>query len=44
MSTSSPLAALRQWLQENHLDGIIVPRADACRVNAARRMMKNWPG
>ena len=29
MSTSSPLAALRQWLQENHLDGMIVPRADA---------------
>ena len=29
MSTSSPLAALRRWLQENHLDGMIVPRADA---------------
>lgn len=29
MHTPSPLSALRQWLQENHLDGMIVPRADA---------------
>lgn len=26
---TSPLSALRQWLQEHHLDGMIVPRADA---------------
>ncbi|MGR5946127.1 aminopeptidase P family protein [Enterobacter sp. C4G1] len=29
MHTTSSLAALRQWLEENHLDGMIVPRADA---------------
>ncbi|MGY5368404.1 aminopeptidase P family protein [Enterobacter oligotrophicus] len=29
MHTTSPLSALRQWLQENNLDGMIVPRADA---------------
>lgn len=29
MHTPSPLSALRQWLQENKLDGMIVPRADA---------------
>lgn len=29
MHTPSPLSALRQWLQQNHLDGMIVPRADA---------------
>ncbi|MRS92279.1 M24 family metallopeptidase [Enterobacteriaceae bacterium RIT714] len=29
METPSPLSALRQWLQENHLDGMIVPRTDA---------------
>lgn len=29
MYSTSPLAALRQWLQENNLDGMIVPRADA---------------
>lgn len=29
MHTTSPLTALRQWLQENNLDGMIVPRADA---------------
>jgi Xaa-Pro aminopeptidase len=26
---TSPLSALRQWLQEHNLDGMIVPRADA---------------
>ena len=40
MHTPSPLSALRQWLQENKLDGMIVPRADAGRANTARRMMK----
>ncbi|WP_368542451.1 aminopeptidase P family protein [Enterobacter soli] len=29
MHNTSPLSALRQWLGENHLDGMIVPRADA---------------
>ncbi|MGN8235923.1 aminopeptidase P family protein [Enterobacter soli] len=29
MHTTSSLAALRQWLEANHLDGMIVPRADA---------------
>jgi Xaa-Pro aminopeptidase len=29
MHTTSPLSALRQWLESNHLDGMIVPRADA---------------
>ncbi|MEH0884558.1 aminopeptidase P family protein [Enterobacter sp. UNJFSC 003] len=29
MHTTSPLAALRQWLDAHHLDGMIVPRADA---------------
>ena len=29
MHTTSPLTALRQWLQDNQLDGMIVPRADA---------------
>ncbi|MDX7021846.1 aminopeptidase P family protein [Enterobacter cloacae] len=29
MHNTSPLSALRQWLQENQLDGMIVPRADA---------------
>lgn len=29
MNTTSPLSALRHWLEENHLDGMIVPRADA---------------
>jgi Xaa-Pro aminopeptidase len=29
MHTTSPLAALRNWLRENGLDGMIVPRADA---------------
>jgi Xaa-Pro aminopeptidase len=29
MQTTSPLSALRQWLCEQDLDGIIVPRADA---------------
>ena len=29
MHTTSPLSALRQWLQEHNLDGMIVPRADA---------------
>ncbi len=29
MYTSSPLTALRQWLEANRLDGTIVPRADA---------------
>ncbi|WP_276854832.1 aminopeptidase P family protein [Enterobacter oligotrophicus] len=29
MHTTSPLSALRQWLQENNLDGMIVPRSDA---------------
>lgn len=29
MYSTSPLAALRQWLQENNLDGMIVPRTDA---------------
>ncbi|MGK3224380.1 aminopeptidase P family protein [Enterobacter soli] len=29
MQTTSSLAALRQWLEANHLDGMIVPRADA---------------
>ena len=29
MQTTSPLSALRQWLREQDLDGIIVPRADA---------------
>ncbi|TLU68575.1 aminopeptidase P family protein [Enterobacter sp. MF024] len=29
MQTTSPLSALRQWLETQALDGIIVPRADA---------------
>ena len=29
MHTPSRLSALRRWLQENNLDGMIVPRADA---------------
>lgn len=29
MHTPTPLSALRQWLQENSLDGMIVPRTDA---------------
>ncbi|HEP0314027.1 TPA: aminopeptidase P family protein [Enterobacter bugandensis] len=29
MHTLTPLSALRQWLQENSLDGMIVPRTDA---------------
>lgn len=29
MQTTSPLSALRQWLQTQALDGIIVPRTDA---------------
>lgn len=29
MHTTSPLSALRQWLESNHLDGMIVPRTDA---------------
>ncbi|HBH7060372.1 TPA: aminopeptidase P family protein [Enterobacter cloacae] len=29
MHNTSPLSALRQWLQENQLDGMIIPRADA---------------
>lgn len=29
MHTTSPLTALRQWLQDNQLDGMIVPRVDA---------------
>ena len=29
MHTTTPLTALRQWLQENNLDGMIVPRTDA---------------
>lgn len=29
MSSTSPLSALRHWLEASHLDGMIVPRADA---------------
>ena len=29
MSSTSPLSALRHWLEACHLDGMIVPRADA---------------
>jgi len=29
MQTTSPLSALRQWLETQALDGIIVPRTDA---------------
>lgn len=29
MYSTSPLSALRQWLEASHLDGMIVPRADA---------------
>ncbi|MEG5463388.1 aminopeptidase P family protein [Enterobacter chuandaensis] len=29
MHTTSPLSALRQWMEAHHLDGTIVPRADA---------------
>lgn len=29
MHTTSPLSALRHWLEAHHLDGMIVPRADA---------------
>uniref|UniRef100_UPI0036D8ABF9 aminopeptidase P family N-terminal domain-containing protein n=1 Tax=Streptomyces chartreusis TaxID=1969 RepID=UPI0036D8ABF9 len=29
MHTTSPLSALRHWLEARHLDGMIVPRADA---------------
>lgn len=29
MHTTSPLSALRHWLEASHLDGMIVPRADA---------------
>lgn len=44
MSTSSPLAALRRWLQENHLDGMIVPRADAWQSEYCAPYDENWPG
>ena len=29
MHTTSPLSALRHWLEASQLDGMIVPRADA---------------
>jgi hypothetical protein len=54
MYSTSPLSALRQWLEANNLDGMIVPRADAwqseyCapmpgRANTARPTTKSWPG
>lgn len=44
MHTTSPLSALRQWLESNHLDGMIVPRADAWQSEYCAPYDENWPG